>query len=118
MSPGVCLDTFGEEKISCSCWDSNLISSIPQRRHYSNYGIPACISDLDLLTVLHTLITVSRTVTVLALGSAVEQFCCRADEREPLLGAAELTGSRNNLTFSGGETRQLLASHSPELCWY
>lgn len=32
-------------------------------------------------------------------------------------GAAELTGSRNHLTFNGGETRQRFASHSPELCW-
>jgi hypothetical protein len=58
---------------------------LPQRRHYSNYAIPTCISDLDLLTILRTLVTVKRTITVLALGSAFEQFCCRKDEREPLL---------------------------------
>lgn len=61
------------------------MSSIPQRHHYSDYAIPACISGLDLLTVLCTVVTVKRTVTVLTLGSVLVQFRCRKDEREPLL---------------------------------
>ena len=78
VGPKAHLGPLGKRKISCSCRDSNLVSSIPQRRQYSDYAIPACISDLDLLTVLHTLVTAT-------LGSALEQFCCREDEREPLL---------------------------------
>jgi len=121
VGPEARLGVLGKRKISCFCRDSNLVSSIPQRRYNSDYAIPACISDLDLLAALRTLFTVKRTIAALTLGSALEQFCCREDEREPLLVRKvllNLTAPRNNLTFNGGEKRQLLASHSPELCWY
>jgi hypothetical protein len=40
---------------------------------------------LGFIDRLRTLETVKQTITVLTLGDAFEQFCCRQDEREPLL---------------------------------